>query len=557
MTAMAAQTASAKAANAGEVTFNRDLAPILFSHCAPCHHAGGPGPFSLLTYAEARKHAKAMAEVTLDRIMPPWLPAPGHGQFMDSRGISDAELQLFQLWLGGGALEGNAVDLPRAPTFPEGWQLGKPDLVVRMPEPYELGPEGPDVYRNFVVPLPMTSGRFVQAFEFRPGNPSVHHVRILLDHTGQCRQLGAQDSQPGFSGMKVPARFPPGHLLSWAPGRQPRRNPPELTWLLEAGNDLVLQIHMQRTGKRESIQPDIGFYFTDTPPTATPFVMGFIAQTIDIPAGATNYTATRGFEMPADVELLAVMPHAHYLAREVRFKAMFPDGTSRSLLWIPRWDFNWQEQYRYQQPVSLPRGARLEFSISYDNSAANIRNPNHPPRRIVFGPQSTDEMAELWFQLLPKNANDLALLKREKQRMDSRETAALYENFLRAHPEDAPSHVGLGKVLGPLGQAADAARHFRTALELNPSQSEAHYYLGLILSDERRFPEARAEFERELRVNPNYYKAHVGLGMICIEEQNLDQAETHLSAALRINPRDPGVQEILARIVKAKAGSKP
>ncbi|PYM16563.1 MAG: hypothetical protein DME18_01110, partial [Verrucomicrobia bacterium] len=295
-----------------------------------------------------------------------------------------------------------------------------------------------------------------------------------------------------------------------------------------------------------------GFYFTDTPPTATPFVMGFIAQTIDIPAGATNYTATRGFEMPADVELLAVMPHAHYLAREVRFKAMFPDGTSRSLLWIPRWDFNWQEQYRYQQPVSLPRGARLEFSISYDNSAANIRNPNHPPRRIVF-----DEMAELWFQLLPKNANDLALLKREKQRMDSRETAAFYENFLRAHPEDAPSHVGLGKVLGPLGQAADAARHFRTALELNPSQSEAHYYLGLILSDERRFPEARAEFESELRVNPNYYKAHVGLGMICIEEQNLDQAETHLSAALRINPRDPGVQEILARIVKAKAGSKP
>jgi tetratricopeptide (TPR) repeat protein len=330
-----------------------------------------------------------------------------------------------------------------------------------------------------------------------------------------------------------------------------------LTWLLEGGSDLVVQIHMQRTGKRESIQPEIGFYFTDVPPTKTPFVMGLVAQLIDIPAGATNYTVTRSLELPSDVELLAVMPHAHYLAREVRFKATFPDGSSRSLLWIPHWDFNWQEEYRYKQPVHLPRGAALEFSISYDNSADNVRNPNHPPRRVVFGPQSTDEMGELWLQVMPNKTNDLTVLQREKRLMDSRETAAFYENFLQAHPDDAPSHVGLGKVLGPLGRPAGAAQHFRTALSLNPGQSEAHYYLGLILFDEHQFPAARAEFESELRLNPDYYKAHVGLGMISIEEQNLEQAETHLRAALRINPKDSGVQEILARIVKARAGSKP
>ena len=554
---MAAETDSAKSANAGEITFNRDLAPVIFSHCAPCHRPGGVGPFSLLRYADARKRAKEMGEVTAQCIMPPWLPAAGHGELMDSRRMNDAEVQLFQLWLAGGVLEGKADDLPPCPTFPADWQLGQPDLVVRMSEPYELGPDGPDVYRNFVLPLPLASNRFVQAFEFRPGNQSVHHVRILFDRTGQCRQLDERYSEPGFSGMNVPARHPPGHLLAWTPGRQPRRNPPELTWLLEAGSDLVLQMHMQRTGKRESIQPEIGFYFTDVRPGKTPFVMGLIAQLIDIPAGATNYTVTRSFELPSDVELLAVMPHAHYLAHEVRFEATFPDGTSRSLLWIPRWDFNWQEEYRYKQPVLLPRGARLEFSISYDNSAANIRNPNHPPRRVIFGPQSTDEMGELWFQVLPNDANDLAILKREKQLMDSRETAAFYENFLRAHPDDATSHVALGKVLGPLGQTAAAARHFRTALELNPSQFEAHYYLGLILFDEQQFPEARAEFESELRLNPGFYKADVGLGSVSIEEQNLDQAEAHLKAALSKNPKDPGVREMLARIVKAKAEAKP
>ena len=556
-TAIAAETGTAKSAGAGEITFSRDLAPVVFSHCAPCHRPGGVGPFSLLRYADARKRGKEMAEVTAQRIMPPWLPAPGHGELMDSRRMSDGEVQLFQGWLAGGALEGNTVDLPPCPTFPAGWQLGQPDLVLRMSEPYELGPDGPDLYRNFVVPLPLVSNRFVQAFEFRPGSQSVHHVRILFDRTGQCRQLDERDPEPGFSGMNVPARHPPGHLLGWAPGRQPRRNPPELTWVLEAGSDLVLQMHMQRTGKRESIQPEVGFYFTDVRPSKTPFLMGLIAQLIDIPAGATNYTVTRSFELPSNVELLAVMPHAHYLAREVRFNATFPDGASRSLLWIPRWDFNWQEEYRYQQPVHLPRGARLECSISYDNSAANIRNPNHPPRRVIFGPQSTDEMGELWFQLLPDHANELAILQREKRLMDSRETAGFYENFLRAHPDDAPSHVALGKVLGPLGQTAAAALHFRTALELNPGQSEAHYYLGLILFDEQQFPEARAEFERELRVNPGFYKADVGLGSVSIEEQNLDQAEVHLKAALNKNPKDPGVREMLARIVKAKAESKP
>src|SRR5207248_4194849 len=179
----------------GDITFNRDLAPVIFSHCAPCHRPAGAGPFSLLRFAEARKHAREMAEVTAQRIMPPWLPATDQ-EWLDSRRMHDAEIGLFQLWLAGGTLEGKAQDLPPPPAFPADWQLGEPDLVVRMREPYELGPEGPDVYRNFVVPLPVASNRFVQAFEFHPGNQAVHHVRLLLDRNSQCARLDEQDPQP-------------------------------------------------------------------------------------------------------------------------------------------------------------------------------------------------------------------------------------------------------------------------------------------------------------------------------------------------------------------------
>jgi Flp pilus assembly protein TadD len=194
---------------------------------------------------------------------------------------------------------------------------------------------------------------------------------------------------------------------------------------------------------------------------------------------------------------------------------------------------------------------------TYDNSAENLRNPNHPPRRVMFGPQSTDEMGELWLQVLPGTKDDLVLLEREQKLMISRETAAFYENFLRAHPDDAPSHMELGKVLGPLGQTAAAAQHLQTALRLDPNRSEAHYLLGIVFFNEEQYPQARAEFESELRLNPNHYKAHVRLGMISIEEQNLSQAEAHLRAAVRINPKDSMAQEILARILKAQAESKP
>jgi len=548
---------SASARQRGARTFNRDVAPILFQHCAPCHRPGQSAPFSLLSYADALKHASEISEVTQKRYMPPWLPEPGYGEFRHERRLTAGQIGTIQKWFADGAPEGDPADRPGLPKFPEGWQLGEPDLVVQMPQPYTLSAEGRDIYRNFVIPAPVSETRFVRAFEFHPNNKSVHHVRILLDATRQSRRLDEQDPEPGFAGMRPPAQFPPGHMLTWVLGKVPGSEPEGLPWLLEGDTDLVLQIHMQRTGKPELIQPAIGLYFTNKPPARAALVVGLLSELIDIAPGENNYVVERTFKLPVDVQVLGVLPHLHYLGKEAQGFARLPDGTQKWLISIRHWDFNWQGEYRYTQPVFLPKGSLLTMRYTYDNSDANVRNPNHPPRRVVFGPQSTDEMGELWLQVLPNTTNDLAILQHEKRLMDARETVAFYENFLRTHPDDAPSHVGLGKVLGPLGQTAAAASHFRTALKLNPSQSEAHYYLGLILFDERQFQEARAEFESELRIDPNYYKAHVGLGLICIEEQNLDQAETQLKAAMQINPKDRGVQQMLVRIAKAKVESKP
>ncbi|HUL51507.1 MAG TPA: tetratricopeptide repeat protein [Candidatus Nitrosotalea sp.] len=539
----------------GPITFNRDIAPIVFQSCSPCHRPGQSAPFDLLTYADARKHATDMAKVTQKHYMPPWLPEPGYGEFVGERRLDREKIDLIRRWVEEGAVEGTASDLPPTPQWPESWQLGKPDLVLQLSPPYVLAAEGGDVYRNFVIPVPGNQTRYVRAVEFHPGNRSVHHVRILIDQTGQSRQRDEQDPEPGFAGMNPPAKFPPGHLLTWTPGKTPAPEPDDLPWILEPDTDLVVQIHMRRTGKTEALQPLIGLYFTPDPPVKSAAVIGLLSQLIDIAPGDGNYTVERTFKLPVDVQVLDVMPHLHYLGKEVQGFATLPDGTRKWLVWIKHWDFNWQGEYRYAKPVFLPKGSVLTMRYTYDNSDSNVHNPSHPPRRVGFGPQSTDEMGELWFQVVPNNANDLAILQGEKRLYDSRETAAFYERFLQTHPDDAPSHVGIGKALGPLRRTVEAAQHFRTALELNPNQPEAHYYLGLILREAQQLPEARGEFESELRINPDYYKACVALAAICIEEQNLDQAETHLRAALKINSKDPGVQQMLARILAAKAGS--
>ncbi|HTG42955.1 MAG TPA: tetratricopeptide repeat protein [Verrucomicrobiae bacterium] len=534
---------------AAEITFTKDIAPIFFHKCASCHRPGQTAPFSLLTFGDAKKHAPDIAEATRTGYMPPWLPEAGEHEFLRERRLTAGQIALIQDWVSTGASEGNPSDLPPTPNFPGGWLLGPPDLIAKMPEPYSLAPDGQDLYRNFVLPTPSPETRFVRAFEFHPGNRSVHHVRIRFDPTRQSRRLDAQDEEPGFSGMNTPAKFPPGHMTTWVPGQEPALVPEGLFWTLGKEMDIVLQIHLQRTGKRELIQPEIGFYFTNRPPSRRSHLIGLTSELIEIPAGDPSYFVERRFELPAGgVQVLSVLPHMHYLGKEAEAFATLPSGKNESLLRIKNWDFNWQGEYRFREPVSLPSGSVITMRYRFDNSAENPRNPSHPPRPVYYGPQSTDEMAELWLQVVPNIPADLALLQKAQRTSNDLETVAYYEKQLSRNPRDAAVHTTLGKVLGPMGKLREALGHFALAVELEPNRVEAHYYLGLSLLTVGEIPGAREEFESVLRLDPRYEKAHDGLGLLFLRMNKPEEAAAHFDQALQINPDDPAARENLHKI---------
>ncbi|HEX7138328.1 MAG TPA: cytochrome c, partial [Vicinamibacterales bacterium] len=385
------------------VTFSRDIAPIIWSHCAPCHRPGAIAPFGLTTYDEVKRRATLIRDVTSRRLMPPWKPTEGKGDFADSRRLSDAELAALVRWVDEGAPEGRHVDLPPLPPWESGWQLGVPDLIVSMPKPYTVRAEAPggDVFRTFVLPIPTDRARYVRAVEFRPDNARVvHHANIGVDRTRSSRLLDAKDAEPGYSGgMVQDARYPEGQMLGWTPGQAPHAAPSGMQWRLEPDSDLVVQAHLQPTGKTEQLTVNVGFYFTDEAPTRTPLGLRLGSETIDIPAGASNYLVEDRFAVPADVDVLAIQPHAHNLARRMEGDAERPDGTHLPLIEITDWDFRWQDVYRYRSPVRLPKGTTISMRYVYDNSDGNPRNPHHPPARIVWGQNTSDEMGDLWLQL--------------------------------------------------------------------------------------------------------------------------------------------------------------
>ena len=232
--------------------------------------------------------------------------------------MSEREIEIFQRWLAEGAREGDRRDLPPLPKPTGGWQLGTPDLIVTLPQPYVLAADGPDISRVFVLPLPVDRLRYVRGIEFRANNPRIHHANIRIDATPASRQLDEQDPAPGYDGIIVrSAVYPDGHFLGWTPGQAAPLLPKGLAWNLAPNSDLVVQLHLVPSGKPESIQPSIGLYFTDDPPEQTPVMLRLSNQHIDIPAGDSNYMVADSFVLPTDVEVLAVQPHAHYLAREV------------------------------------------------------------------------------------------------------------------------------------------------------------------------------------------------------------------------------------------------
>jgi len=392
---MLAGIAGALAAAAVPPTFNRDIAPILYKNCATCHRPGEVAPFSLLTYRDAAKRAKQIAAVTQSRFMPPWKAEPGYGSFQNERRLTDGQIAMLGEWAANGAPEGDAGGdpgaKPAAPVFAEGWQAGQPDKVFTLPEKFSLAADGPDQYRCFVVPMNLDHDVYVKSFEFRPDNRRVvHHAIVFSDPSGAARRLVRNgNSYPCFGG---PGFGPTGLVGGWAPGGSPGVFAKGMELTVAKGTDLVLQIHYHPSGKPELDQSSLGMTFGEAPTIGRGLV--FInSRAIDIPAGESHYVVKTGMTIPQDVEVLGITPHAHYLARDMKIDARLPDGSITHMIWIKDWDFNWQGQYRYSQPLKLPRGTRVELEYTYDNSAANRRNPSNPPVRVHWGEQTTDEMA--------------------------------------------------------------------------------------------------------------------------------------------------------------------
>ena len=410
----AATSRSLETDDAVPVTFNRQIAPLIFSRCAGCHRAGEVAPFSLLSFAEVKKRARQIESVVSDGSMPPWKPVTGHGEFSNGRRLTPEEVALFKAWVARGTPEGNPDELPPLPSFATGWQLGTPDLVVTMPVPVDVASAGSDVYLNLVLPFKVPEGKFLKAVEFRPGNRRVvHHAVLFYDTSGKAREREAADPAPGFVAVTPPGKHLPGTLAIWTPGRNPLPLQDGLSMAWPANADLVLQLHLHSTGKPETEQSSIGFHFTDEAPRRSLLDVALIDTKIDIPPGEKEFRTHDRCEVPIDVQAVSIFPHMHMIGKQIKVTALLPDGTERPLLWIDDWNFNWQDLYQYATPVDLPKGTQIVLEGTHDNSAENPHNPHNPPERVRWGEQTFNEMSIAFLNLVPVREADMVELRRQ------------------------------------------------------------------------------------------------------------------------------------------------
>ncbi len=525
------------ARSAAHVTFNREIAPLVYKYCAPCHRAGEAGPFPLITYEDTAKFASQIAAVTERRIMPPWLPESGELKFAGELRLSDKQIEMLKRWADEGARRGEAKDLPPPPPFTPGWQLGKPDLVLQAKKAYSLAASGSDNYWNFIFPTDFQTTRWVKAIEIRPGEKRVvHHANILVDRLQSSRSL-EKHAGDGFPGMELRIESetfdPDSHIFFWKPGSTPHVEPEDMALRLEPGNDLVLNTHLQPSGKPESVQPSIGLYFTDKPATKLPVLLELQNdKALDIPPGDSDFQVTDDFTMPVDVDLLAIYPHAHYLGKDLLATATMPDGSKQTLIHIPRWDLNWQAVFYYAEQVFLPRGTIVEMRYIYDNSPANIANPFHPPQRVRGGNRTTDEMAHLWLQVLPRED----ATKNHDARMILQEAIARHD--VTRDPGDFPAQYNLGAMLQARGEVQEALQHYEAAVALRPADAIANNALGGALLSIGHVSQAIAPLLLALKGKANYFAANYNLGNAYASLGQFDQAVAHFQEAVRLKPDD-------------------
>jgi hypothetical protein len=376
---------------AREVTFTRDVAPIVFENCAYCHRPGEVAPFSLLSYKDARPWARSMKQQVSLRHMPPWNADAHYGDFRNPRVLNDKQIATIVAWADGGAKEGDPADLPPVPHFADGWQIGTPDLVVTMPEPVKIPASGTIPYATYPSNYTFEKDTWIQAIEVRPGNRSVVHHAVA--------QANLPSDSPNLGGQSLHLYSPGLEAITWRDGYGK---------FVPKGTTISFQMHYNAIGRETTDQSKIGFRFA-TSPVHTQVNTTIIANTsLSIPPMLQHHEAIAAFQFPTEARIHGLRPHMHLRARLGTASLITPDGVRRVLLHVPRWDDSWQNYYVLAKPARVAKGSIVEYLADYDNSSANALNPD-PTVQVNWGQQVWDEMHSVymtWTAINPQNVND-------------------------------------------------------------------------------------------------------------------------------------------------------
>lgn len=522
----------------GPPTFTRDVAPILFRHCGACHVDGGAAPFPLVGYDDVRDHASQIVEITASRTMPPWLPAPGVARYVGERHLTDGELSTLAKWVEAGRLEGEASDLPALPPPVTGWRLGPPDVVLEADRAFELPADGGDVYRNFVIPIPAEAEGWIKSIELQPGDPKVvHHAVMRVDRSGTAVRRDAEDPAPGFDGMDFAgATMPDGRFIGWTPGKAPDPGQAARAFRLAEGSHIVLQVHMRPSGKPQSIKPRLGVHRSERPATRPALAMELASSDIVLPPGAAEVHVRDRFELPVDVYVTSVYPHAHYLGKRVEGYAELPDGSKKWLVRIDDWNFDWQDQYRFAEPVALPAGSTMVMDWTFDNSAKNPHNPSSPPVEVRFGPRSVDEMAELILEIEPADPATLPQLDQEFMNGWLDRQIAHHDRTLAGKPDDIEATFGKAALVARRGRNDEAIVLYRRGLALQPGRAGARVDLAIVMMGAGDLDGAKTELQTAITEAPDDARAQLTMGNLLRKQRSPKTAIAYLVRATELDP---------------------
>ncbi|HJQ71273.1 MAG TPA: cytochrome c [Blastocatellia bacterium] len=378
--------AGASGAKESGLTFSKDVAPIFYKNCASCHRTGEIAPMSLITYKEVRPWARAIREKVITRDMPPWHADPKHGEWVNDRRMSQKDIDTIVAWVDQGAKEGNPKELPPAPKFATGWQIGEPDAVFYMPEEYTVPADGAVSYQYFTIDPGFKEDRYIEAMEARAGNLSVvHHIVIYV-----------RDPRQNQNRSRTKIDLGEGLLGALSPGQTPFRAQTGMAKLIKAGSKLIFQMHYTPNGSVQKDRSYVGLKFSKAPVDKVVTTTAATDLRFEIPPHAANHEVRGEYEFERDSHIVSFSPHMHLRGKDILYRATYPDGRSEILLSVPQYDFNWQVYYYPKKPLPMPKGTRIEAIAHFDNSTKNALNPD-PTRAVRFGEQTWDEMMNGFF----------------------------------------------------------------------------------------------------------------------------------------------------------------